>query len=151
MSELWRPSPARIADANLTRFIKCLNARRGLQLRDYTQLYAWSVAQPADFWSELAHFADVRADWGAGPVLENPQAMPGARFFPNARLNFAANLLKFDDEQPALVFRNERGTRSTLSYRELRKGSGVSPTDCALPEWSPATASPASCPTSLMR
>ena len=46
--------------------------------------------------------------------------MPGARFFPNARLNFAANLLKFDDDQPALVFRNERGTRSSLSYRELR-------------------------------
>jgi acetoacetyl-CoA synthetase len=124
MSELWRPSPARIADANLTRFIKCLNARRGLQLRDYTQLYEWSVAQPADFWGELAHFADVRADWGTGPVLENAQAMPGARFFPNARLNFAANLLKFDDEQPALVFRNERGTHSTLSYRELRKEVG---------------------------
>jgi acetoacetyl-CoA synthetase len=120
MSELWRPSAARIADANLTRFMKCLNARRGLQLGDYTQLYAWSLAQPEDFWSELARFADVRADWGPGPVLENPQAMPGARFFPNARLNFAANLLKFDDEQPALVFRNERGVRSTLSYHELR-------------------------------
>jgi acetoacetyl-CoA synthetase len=120
MSELWRPSPARVADANVTRFMRCLNARRALQLRDYTQLFEWSLAQPEDFWSELARFADVRADWGAGPVLENPQSMPGARFFPNARLNFAANLLKFDDEQPALVFRNERGVHSTLSYRGLR-------------------------------
>jgi acetoacetyl-CoA synthetase len=50
--------------------------------------------------------------------------MPGARFFPNARLNFAANLLKFDDDQPALVFRNERGARTTLSYRELRAEVG---------------------------
>ena len=124
MSELWRPSPARVADANVTRFMKCLNARHGLQLHDYTELYAWSLAQPEDFWSELARFADVRADWGSGPVLEHPQAMPGARFFPNARLNFAANLLKFDDDQPALVFRNERGTRSTLSYRELRSEVG---------------------------
>ena len=124
MSELWRPSPARVADANITRFTKCLKARRGLELRDYTQLYAWSIAHPEDFWSELAHFADVRADWGAGPVLENPHSMPGARFFPNARLNFAANLLKFDDEQPALVFRNERGMRATLSYRELRAEVG---------------------------
>jgi acetoacetyl-CoA synthetase len=46
--------------------------------------------------------------------------MPGARFFPAAQLNFAANLLRFDDEQPALVFRNERGARRTLSYRALR-------------------------------
>ena len=124
MSELWRPSPARIADANLTRFIKCLNARRDLWLRDYTQLYEWSLAQPEDFWRELARFADVRADWGTGPVLENPKSMPGARFFPTARLNFAANLLKFDDDQPALVFRNERGMRATLSYRELRAEVG---------------------------
>ena len=120
MTELWRPSPARVADANLTHFMRCLNARRGTQLRDYGELYAWSLAQPQDFWSELARFADVRADFGAGPVLENPQAMPGAHFFPSAHLNFAENLLKFDDEQPALVFRNERGTRRVFSYRELR-------------------------------
>jgi acetoacetyl-CoA synthetase len=120
MTELWRPSPQRIADANLTRFMQCLNARRGTHLHDYSELYAWSIAQPEEFWSELARFADVRADFGSGPVIENPGQMPGARFFPNARLNFAANLLKFDDEQPALVFRNERGTRRVLSYRELR-------------------------------
>ncbi|HEY0767413.1 MAG TPA: acetoacetate--CoA ligase, partial [Steroidobacteraceae bacterium] len=62
----------------------------------------------------------VRAQWGTGPVIEHAGRMPGARFFPGARLNFAANLLKFDDEQPALLFRNESGARRTLSYRELR-------------------------------
>jgi acetoacetyl-CoA synthetase len=120
MTELWRPSAARIADANLTRFTRCVNARRGLKLGDYTDLYAWSLAASAEFWSELAHFAGVRADWGTGPALEAPQRMPGARFFPGARLNFAENLLRYDDEQPAIVFRNERGVRRTLSYRELR-------------------------------
>src|SRR5580704_16329322 len=120
MTELWRPSAGRMAAANLTRFMQCLNARRGTQLHDYAQLYAWSLAEPEQFWSELVRFADVRGDFSAGPVLEHPTAMPGARFFPNARLNFAENLLRFDDEQPALVFRNERGTRRVLSYRELR-------------------------------
>jgi acetoacetyl-CoA synthetase len=120
MSELWRPSPARIADANLTRFMRCVNARRGLQLHDYAELYAWSVGSPAAFWSELARFADVRASWGTGPPIENPSAMPGARFFADTQLNFADNLLRFEDEQPALVFRNERGTRRSLSYRGLR-------------------------------
>ena len=119
MSEIWRPSPQRIADANLTRFINCVNARKGLTLRDYGELYAWSVEQPAEFWTELARFADVRADWGAGPVVEHPERMPGARFFPAARLNFADNLLRFRDEQPALIFRNERGVRRELSYRQL--------------------------------
>ena len=123
MSEIWRPSGARIGDANLTRFIDCLNARQGLQLRDYGDLYAWSVAQPAEFWTELARFADVRADWGAGPALVKGAwtQTPGACFFPNARLNFAENLLRYGDEQPALVFRNERDTRREISYRQLRE------------------------------
>ena len=111
MSEIWRPSAARLADANLTRFMDCLNARKDLKLREYADLHAWSVEQPAEFWTELARFADVRADWGTGPALADATRLPGAQFFPNARLNFAENLLRYRDEQPALVFRNERGTR----------------------------------------
>jgi acetoacetyl-CoA synthetase len=120
MTELWRPSAARIADANLTRFMRCVNARRGTRLTAYEDVYAWSLSAPEEFWSELARFADIRATWGEGPVIENPRRMPGARFFPAARLNFAANLLRYDDGSEALVFRNERGTRRTLCYRELR-------------------------------
>src|SRR5512146_514015 len=104
MTEVWRPSPARIAAANLTRFVACLNSRRGTKLDGYADLYRWSLEHPGDFWSELARFADVRIDWGAGPVLENPGAMPGARFFPSAQLNFAENLLRYRDDQPAILF-----------------------------------------------
>ena len=121
MSELWRPSPERIADANLTRFMRCVTARTGTPLAGYEALYAWSLEQPARFWSELARFADIRADFGSGPAIENPGQMPGARFFPGARLNFAENLLKFADERPALIFRNERGARRELCGRELRE------------------------------
>ena len=120
MSELWRPSAARVADSNLTRFTACLNARKGLKLGAFADLYAWSVSHPEEFWTELARFADVRAVWGDGPVLENPRAMPGARFFPNARLNFAENLLRRDDDHAAIVFVNERGARRQISHRQLR-------------------------------
>jgi acetoacetyl-CoA synthetase len=119
MSEIWRPSSAGVADANLTRFIASVGTRKGLQLRDYDDLYSWSISHSTDFWQELAHFADVRADWGAGPALEHPNQMPGARFFPNARLNFAENLLRFRDERAALIFRNEREARREISYRQL--------------------------------
>src|ERR1700761_6283677 len=137
MSEIWRPSAARVAAANLTRFIDEVNTRKGLRLSDYSELYAWSVEDPAEFWQELARFAGVRAEWGNGPVIaaapaaatSDPQSgaadasaqMPGARFFPDTRLNFAENLLRYDDEQPALVFRNERGTRKVITYKELRE------------------------------
>ena len=121
MSEIWRPSAARIAESNLTRFTACLNARRSMKLNGYEELYAWSVSHPEEFWTEVARFADVRADWGTGPVLENADRMPGASFFPNARLNFAENLLRHDDDHAAIVFVNERGTRRQLSHRELRR------------------------------
>ena len=125
MSEIWRPSPARVADANLTRFIESVNARKGLELRDYDPLYAWSVEHPADFWTELARFADVRMNWGAGAPITDEAGrpslqMPGARFFRDSRLNFAENLLRYDDDQPAIIFRNERATRTVISYKELR-------------------------------
>ena len=121
MTEIWRPSAARTADSNLTRFAACVSVRKGLRLDGYEQVYAWSVSHPEEFWTEFAHFADVRAEWGAGPVLENRDRMPGARFFPNARLNFAENLLRHDDDRAAIVFVNERGTRRQLSHRELRR------------------------------
>ncbi|HEV2703324.1 MAG TPA: acetoacetate--CoA ligase [Steroidobacteraceae bacterium] len=117
-ADVWRPSPAKVAAANLTRFIQDL-ARRGIALTDYRALHAWSVSEPEAFWQELAGFAEVQADWGPGPVLAAAGQMPGARFFPNARLNFAQNLLRQRDGQPALIFRSERGQREVLSFREL--------------------------------
>ncbi len=84
-----RPDPEQIADANLTRFMRGL-AGRGVPVPDYPALYAWSIAQPEDFWRETASFAAILADWGAGPVLRDPARMPGARFFSEAKLNFRA-------------------------------------------------------------
>src|SRR5450755_1332060 len=120
MPPLWSPSPQRASATNLARFMACVNARQGLHMVDYGDLYRWSIDMPAQFWAELARFADVRASCVRdGPVIENANAMPGARFFPTARLNFAENLLRYRDACPALVFRNERGARRELCYRQL--------------------------------
>ena len=137
-----------MAQANLTHFMQGL-ARRGVAVSDYSALYAWSLAEPAAFWSELAGFAQVRAEWGAGPVLTDAGQMPGARFFPGAQLNFAENLLRHRDEQPALIFRNERGQRSELSFNALyarRRARGVIGSKAR--EVGPGIASPRYCRTS---
>ena len=99
-------------------------SRGGPRFREYADLHSWSVEHPEEFWPELVRFADVRADWGSGPVLEHADRMPGARFYGSARLNFAENLLRYQDDQPALVFQNERGTRRQLTYRELHREVG---------------------------
>ncbi|HEY6456757.1 MAG TPA: acetoacetate--CoA ligase [Steroidobacteraceae bacterium] len=116
---IWRPGPEQMAGANLTHFMEGLARRRGVMVTDYSALYAWSVAEPEAFWSELASFANVRADWGSGPVLTDAGKMPGARFFAGAQLNFAQNLLRHCDDQPALIFCNERGQRVEISFSAL--------------------------------
>ena len=116
---IWQPRPEQVAEANLTHFMQGLAHRRGVAVADYAALHAWSVSEPEAFWSELADFAQVQADWGSGPALTDPGQMPGARFFPGAQLNFADNLLRHRDDHPALIFRNERGQRTQLSFNAL--------------------------------
>ncbi len=116
---IWTPSLFRIADANLTRFMTFAGGR-GAATSDYGAFYAWSIEQPAAFWNALWEFAGVIGERGAGPALEHGDRMPGARWFGSARLNFAENLLRGPDAEPALIFRNERGARREINWRDLR-------------------------------
>ncbi|MBM4219222.1 MAG: acetoacetate--CoA ligase [Gammaproteobacteria bacterium] len=117
---IWTPSLFRIADANLTRFMSFVEAR-GTRLTGYESLYRWSVENPESFWQALWDFCGVRGLRGDGPALVDGGRMPGARWFPGARLNFAENLLAAGpDAAPAIVFRNERGDRREVSWGSLR-------------------------------
>ena len=118
---LWSPSPDRFAKTNVTRFLEFVRVRAGASCSDWQQLYDWSIAYPDRFWSALMDFAEVRAQRGKAPVLENPARMPGARWFGDTTLNFAENLLRLRNDQPALIFHNERGERRQLSFAQLHE------------------------------
>jgi acetoacetyl-CoA synthetase len=116
---LWSPSPERVAKANLTRFIDFVNRRHGLALREYDDLYTWSVTEIPSFWAAVWDFCELRRSREPDAVLENP-VMPGATWFRGARLNFAENLLRCRDDRPALVFvREGGGATSTVTHAEL--------------------------------
>jgi acetoacetyl-CoA synthetase len=116
---IWTPSLLRIADANLTRFMAFVE-ERGVATPEYASLHRWSVRQPGAFWDALWEFTGVAGDRGPGPALVDASRMPGARWFPRAQLNFAENLLRGPDAEPAIVFRNERGARRELDWLTLR-------------------------------
>ncbi|MFO1321820.1 MAG: acetoacetate--CoA ligase [Burkholderiales bacterium] len=116
---LWTPSPERKARANLTAFARLVADRTGQAFDDYDSLYAWSVREPAQFWSALWDFCEVRSETKGERVLADGDRMPGARWFPDARLNFAENLLRRRDDAPALVFRGENKVKRTLTFAEL--------------------------------
>ncbi len=116
MSEpLWRPSDDTIARSNLTRFAGAL----GYEPPDYDSLHAFSVQNRADFWDSVWHFCGIVGDRGSGPALVDGDRFPGSRWFPEARLNFAENLLRPGDDSVAIISVLENGRRRTLTYREL--------------------------------
>ena len=117
---LWQPSPDRVADANITRFAAMVRERHGLNAVDYAALHRWSIENRAAFWSALWDYAEIIGDRGDGPVLVDGDRMPGAKWFPGARLNFAENLLRRRDDAPAILFRGEDRVRYALSFRRLR-------------------------------
>ena len=120
MSEpLWTPSPERIADANLTAFARHARERWGVAARDHAELHQWSVAEPAQFWQSVWSFCGVIGDTGNGPALVDGRRMPGARWFPAARLNYAENLLRRRDRSPAIVFWGEDRLKSEVTCAEL--------------------------------
>ncbi|RMG87318.1 MAG: acetoacetate--CoA ligase [Candidatus Dadabacteria bacterium] len=116
---LWTPSPERIEQANLTRFIRWVNEQHGLDIKTYDDLYDWSIREIPAFWESVWKFVGIRHSTPYEAVLENP-VMPGAKWFRGARLNFAENLLRHRDDRPALVFVREGGEEhSRVTYAEL--------------------------------
>ncbi|MGD9583029.1 MAG: acetoacetate--CoA ligase [Lysobacterales bacterium] len=120
MSELlWQPSAERVERANLSRLIRHIHDQVDAQVNGYPALYEFSVKYPEKFWLAVWDFCGIRASGEREPVLVDAERMPGASWFPNVRLNFAENLLRFRDERSALMFCNEAGSSRELSYREL--------------------------------
>jgi acetoacetyl-CoA synthetase len=117
---LWTPDPARVAAANITHFRDRLAAQLGRALPTYAALHRASVEAPAVFWPALWRFAGVRGQMGER-VVNRAGAMPGTRFFPDARLNFAENVLRREDDEAAIIAESETGATRTLSWAELRR------------------------------
>ncbi len=116
---LWTPSADRIAEANITRFRAYLGERTGATPADYKALHAFSVAEPEVFWDAFWDFAGIKAETKGARILIDGDKMPGAQFFPDARLNFAENLLRRQDETDALVFWAEDKVKRRMSWRDL--------------------------------
>jgi acetoacetyl-CoA synthetase len=116
---MWQPSPEGIEKANMTAFMRTVRNRGHSEIADYPALYRWSIEQPAEFWQAVWDFCGIVSSRRADEVVVDFEKMPGARWFPGARLNFAENLLRFCDDRRALVFWNESGFQRALTYAEL--------------------------------
>ena len=100
---LWTPSAERIATANMTAFMAWVNQPYGRDFADYAALYEWSVSESERFWTAVWEFCGVIGERGQSVLVDGNQ-MPGAKWFPDARLNYAENLLRDRDNADGVVF-----------------------------------------------
>jgi acetoacetyl-CoA synthetase len=135
---LWEPSAERIAGTAMARFSERVAADRGLDLGDYAGLWQWSVAEVEGYWAAVWDFFEVRSEAPYERVLAEDR-MPGAVWFPGAKLNFAEQMLRATGAKTAIRFRNESGEAEEIDRDELRRrvaalaatlrGLGVEPGD----------------------
>jgi acetoacetyl-CoA synthetase len=118
---LWSPSAKRVADAQITRFAAEVGKRHRVRLADYHALWQWSISHLEEFWTAMWDFGGVISGPRGRRVLVQGDMMPGARFFPDVRLNFAENLLRGNPEGDAIVFWGEDKVKRRLTHRELRE------------------------------
>jgi acetoacetyl-CoA synthetase len=137
---LWQPSAERRENANITRFMEFVKKEYDVDVGDYAALYQWSIENPVAFWDLLWDFAGIKAAHKGEVVLAHANRMPGAKWFPDARLNYAENLLRQCDQRHfGISFRGENGEIRRLSYSDLYrqvsqlaqalKNDGVKPGD----------------------
>ncbi len=115
---LWTPSQQRIANANVTRFARRAIRDWKLGFNNYPGFQRWAIDSPEQFWRSVWEFCDVQGVPGERTLIDADK-MRGAKWFPDARLNYAENLLRRRDTGNALVFWGEDKVKRTLSFLDL--------------------------------
>lgn len=115
--KLWFPSRERIEGTLLKRFMNGICKLHG-KFEDYDQLWQWSVDEIENFWRAVWTFCGVVGE-PSHEILRNRNDLFNAEFFPEAKLNYAQNLLHGKNVEPALIFRHESGKRQEISWQVL--------------------------------
>jgi acetoacetyl-CoA synthetase len=118
---LWAPDAQRIERATITRYARWLADAHGVETSGYHDLWRWSVTEPEAFWASIWEFFDVEASTPYERVLGS-RAMPGAEWFPGARLSYAEHV--FRDRDPASIairHASELRPLTTTTWAELRE------------------------------
>ncbi len=127
---LWKPTKKRVEHSNIKAFIthvnnKNIQKKHWVKINSSHDLYDWSIKESAQFWSKIWTFCDIKAQRKGKKVLQAPNKMPGAQWFPDARLNYAQNLLVRNDDHEAIVFQGEDRVSNRLTYAQLQDAVSI--------------------------
>jgi acetoacetyl-CoA synthetase len=122
---LWSPGPEQLQSSRMVQYQDWLAREKGVATHDYAELWRWSVEHLDDFWQSIWSFFDVQADGEREPALGR-RSMPGAEWFPGARLNFAEHVFRHaTPERPAMIARSEDVPLQHISWAELERATAA--------------------------
>lgn len=116
---LWEPTEDRIKNSNIIKFLFSVNERHGLNIRNYDELWKWSVVKNYDFWRDVFDFCEIIAETKGERLSNGETEFWKHHYFPDAKLNFAENLLWRRDNFPAFIFFAENKSTAQMTYKEL--------------------------------
>ena len=116
---LWTPTQDQVNTSQMEAFRNQVNSRFNINLKDYFDLYDWSISNISDFWKAVWGFMALEFSGDYTQVVDDDSKMPGAQWFEGVKMNFAENLLRIRSEKPAIHFKGEGQAVRTLSYNEL--------------------------------
>ncbi|MFC1550688.1 acetoacetate--CoA ligase [Candidatus Neomarinimicrobiota bacterium] len=118
---MWEPSHSGIINSEMYKFIKYVNSTNALGISTYNELYNWSINNIPKFWASIWDYNEIISSVPYDQVVDDIQRMPGAKWFQLAKFNFAENLLRFNDDHTAIIFRDESGQQKYITYADLNK------------------------------
>jgi acetoacetyl-CoA synthetase len=119
MLPMWQPTQESIESSNLKAFFAYIESNLRIDIEDYESLANWALNDKEAFWSTVWDFCGVVATKKGTSLLEGSEEIYEAKFFAEARLNFAENLLQQDGQEPAIIFWGEDKVKCSVSHQEL--------------------------------
>lgn len=116
---LWTPSKERIENSNAMKFMKQVSEKSGFAGSTFHDLWEWSVNNPEPFWDNIWDFGDIIGEKGSNRISNGKEKFWEHRYFPDAKLNFAENFLKRQDNSAAIIFWGEEKVRKIYTWKEL--------------------------------
>ena len=116
---LWEPSEYHYKESNIAHFISFVNKNHQKSIKNYNELYDWSISDTNNFWESISNFCKIKYSCNHTSVFEEGESFIDSSWFKNSKLNFAENLLKFKDDRIAIEYFCEDKIKGSITYAEL--------------------------------
>ena len=116
---LWKINKEKLNKTNLALYSDFIKKKYKISSDDnFNKIWKWSVDNPKIFWKSIWEFTKVKGELG-NILLQKSDVFFKNKFFTDTKLNYAENLLKKNNVEPAIIFKSENGYKTTLSWRDL--------------------------------